>query len=305
MKDERMDQNMPQTDRHRKREIPIEFDFYSDLVQLPMKNRCSIALITNGSALLQVNGHLIEAKSPCILCLSQYDRFEVISSTNLSVKVFHFDPWFIKACQTFENIIKKVPVESSQEHNREMLYYLFIQHQNAYQGYFELSPNQYLRSNEILSIIGAETYSQSDRFWTCRIRRLLLQVLNLIFDLHVDQRKLNFYHSPEENVVSICVNFIRGHYDKELSLTTLCNLVNLNRTSLNMKFNQQLGLSCMEYVMNYRMEMAKEMLSNTRLKVSEISSACGFQYDTYFMKQFQKKCGVTPTQYRKQLLAQK
>ena len=32
---------MPQTDRHKEREIPIEFDFYNTLESLPMNNRCN------------------------------------------------------------------------------------------------------------------------------------------------------------------------------------------------------------------------------------------------------------------------
>lgn len=36
---------MPQTDRHKEREIPIEFDFYNTLESLPVDNRCTIIMV--------------------------------------------------------------------------------------------------------------------------------------------------------------------------------------------------------------------------------------------------------------------
>ena len=39
---------MPQQDRHKDRRIPIEFDFYDRLETLPMKERCSIVLLSYG-----------------------------------------------------------------------------------------------------------------------------------------------------------------------------------------------------------------------------------------------------------------
>ena len=42
---------MPHTDRHKEREIPIEFDFYNTLESLPVDNRCTIIMVSCGSAI--------------------------------------------------------------------------------------------------------------------------------------------------------------------------------------------------------------------------------------------------------------
>lgn len=48
-----MRDNMPQTDRHKKREVPIEFDFYNTLDKLPVEKRCTIIMISCGSTTIK------------------------------------------------------------------------------------------------------------------------------------------------------------------------------------------------------------------------------------------------------------
>ena len=139
---------------------------------------------------------------------------------------------------------------------------MFTKHQNNFQGIFSLTPQNYIHINELMLMIGAETFSQSDGFWTCRIRRMLLQLINCIYDIFVDQRKLKFFELPEcNNPATTCAEFIHTNYAQEIILQDLCDLVNLNRTSLNQKFKQQFSCTCMEYLLQYRLKIAQELLS--------------------------------------------
>lgn len=294
---------MPQQDRHKDRTIPIEFTFYDTLTELPTPNRCSVVLISCGSATLKINNCIRRLDSPCVLCCSHYDNIELISSQNLSAKSFHFDPWYIKACLCFENLEDSIEIAEEYRYNRQMLY-MFTKHQGNFQGIFGLTPQNYIHINELMLMIGAETYSQSDGFWTCRIRRMLLQLLNCIYDIFVDQRKLKFFELPEiNNPASICAEYIHTNYAQNITLGDLCNLVNLNRTSLNQKFKQQFSCTCMEYLLRYRLKISQELLSNTNMKIDEIAQNCGFKYDTYFVRQFTEKMGITPAAYRKNPLS--
>ncbi len=290
---------MPQQDRYKDRIIPLEFDFYDTLTKLPVKERVSIVLITNGSATIKINQHVSLLKSPCVICMSQYDAVDLIHSENLSAKSFHFDPWFIKACLTFDNLDEDIEIEEQHVYNRRMLY-MFTKHKDNFQGIFNLTPQNYIHINELLLMIGAETFSQSDGFWTCRIRRMLLQVINCIYDIYVDQRKLGFFKETEiTNPATICAEYIHTNYNQNITLKELCDLVNLNRTSLNQKFKQQFSCTCMEYLMYYRLKIAQELLSNTNMRIDEIAENCGFKYDTYFIRQFTEKVGISPASYRK------
>ncbi len=294
---------MPQQDRHKDRSIPIEFSFYDTLENLPLKERCSIVLLTCGNAVLKINDHIRHLQSPCVLCLSQYDMVELIHSDHLSAKSFHFDPWYIKACLSFDHLDDSVEIDPQYVYDRTQLY-LFTRHHDHLQGIFSLTPQNYIYINELLLMIGAETFSQSDDFWTCRIRRMLRQLINCIYDIYVDQRKLKLFDSPEShNPASICAEYIHAHYAEHLTLGTLCDLVNLNRTSLNRNFKAQFSCTCMEYLLNYRLKISQELLSNTNMKIAEIAEHCGFKYDTYFIRQFTARLGLSPAAYRKNPLS--
>lgn len=290
---------MPQQDRYKNRTIPIEFDFYDRLDNLPARNRCSIVLVTCGTATININGFFHNLVSPSVLCLSKYDTVALVHAENLSAKTFHFDPWYIKACLEFDNLEDDVEIDERHVYNRRMLY-MFTKHHGMFQGIFRLTPQQYIHINELMLMIGAETYSQSDGFWTCRIRRMLLQTINCIYDIFVDQRKLHFFELPEhQNPCTICADYIQANYSRDISLDELCRLVNINRTTLNQKFKEQYLCTCMEYLLRCRLKMAQELLSNTNMKISEIAESCGFKYDSYFARQFTKRLGITPAAYRK------
>ena len=290
---------MPQQDRHKDRTIPIEFTFFDKLDCLPVKERCTVVLLTCGNATIKINSHIRQLSSPCVLCLSPYDTIEIIHSENLSAKSFHFDPWFIKACLCFDNLDDSVEIDAQYTYDRTKLY-MFTRHSEAFQGIISLTPQSYIHINELLLMIGAETYSQSDGFWTCRIRRMLLQLLNSLYDIYVDQRKLKVFEAPENNnPATVCAEYIGKHYAEKVTLEQLCDLVNLNRTSLNQKFKSQFSCTCMEYLLNYRLKISQELLSNTNMKIHEIAENCGFKYDTYFIRQFTAKLGISPAMYRK------
>ena len=102
---------MPQQDRHKDRLIPIEFNFCDTLEDLPLRDRCSVVLLTCGNAMLKINEHIRMLHSPCVLCLSHYDAAELIHADNLSTKSFHFDPWYIKSCLCFDNLEDSIEIE--------------------------------------------------------------------------------------------------------------------------------------------------------------------------------------------------
>lgn len=295
---------MPQQDRHKDRIIPIEFTFFDTCNNLPVTERCSIVLISCGSATIRINDTIRILESPCIMCISQYDNIELINSKNLSAKSFHFDPHYIKACLCFDNLEDSVEIEPEYVYDRKKLY-MFTKHSQSFQGILTLTPQNYIHINEFLLMIGAETYSQSDSFWTCRIRRMLLRLINYIYDLYVDHRKLGFFKPSDTvtNEVTVCVEYIHSHYPNSISLSTLCDLVNTNRTTLNNKFKEQFSCTAIEYLLDYRLKISQELLSNTNMSIDKVAESCGFNYKSYFVKQFTAKLGISPSQYRKNPLS--
>ncbi|MBO5032513.1 MAG: response regulator [Lachnospiraceae bacterium] len=92
--------------------------------------------------------------------------------------------------------------------------------------------------------------------------------------------------------------YIRMHYQEDLTLNTLADLVYLNPNYLSNVFAQITGCTLNKYIKQIRMEKAQELLLNTNMKVTDISQAVGYPNTSYFCKSFQKLFGTTPERFR-------
>lgn len=287
---------MTQNDRHRTRVVPIEFVSHESFSNLPLMERVSVVLITNGKVSLLLNEKPVTLTAPCAMLISQYDKIKLIDESRLAAKSFSFNPIFMNSSLSFDRLRANDFDQLEDEHDRNMMN-LFLSRDEYYDGTIDLPSKTYLRLSEWLGIMGTEVYAQSDGYWTCRIRRYLLQTLYLLDDIFMDRKK-PYSIKREKSPIDILLEYIHVNYPSDITLDSLCGLVHINRTSLNRKFKAQTGYTSMEYLLRHRIKIACEALSHTNLSLAEIAEAIGFKYDTYFMKQFNLKIGVTPTEYR-------
>ncbi len=75
--------------------------------------------------------------------------------------------------------------------------------------------------------------------------------------------------------------------------------VNMSRSYFQHIYSEVFGVSCINDVINSKIEKAKELLTETSCTVSQISAMCGYDNEEHFMRQFKKIVGKTPTGYRK------
>lgn len=289
---------MPQIDRYRERIVPIEFESHEIFESQPLEERMTIILITNGSGNFILNNEPVILNAPCAMLLSPYDTLKLTDSQRLSAKSFSFNPRFVNSSLTFESLRENQFSQIEDEHDRNMMN-LFLRRKELYKGFVNLPANTYLRISEWMAIMGTETFSQSDGKWTCRIRRYLLQTLYLLDDIINSDELLREGH--DKSLVDICLEYIHINYPNDITQQTLCGLVHTNRTTLNRRFKEQVGMTAIGYLIYYRVKIACEALSHTNLSIAEISEATGFHYDSYFIRQFTKQMGMTPSAYREKM----
>ena len=84
-------------------------------------------------------------------------------------------------------------------------------------------------------------------------------------------------------------------------VNTLAAYTNMSRSGFQHLYKKYFGVSASSDIIKGRIEKAKQLLSCTRLSVSEISLRCGYGTCSHFMRQFREVCGKTPSEYRKTL----
>ena len=102
-----------------------------------------------------------------------------------------------------------------------------------------------------------------------------------------------------QKAVEVVKAYIAEHYKDDISLTEAAELVLLNPKYLGELFKKDTGLNYSEYLLKYRLDLAKEMLLDVRCRVGEVGEKVGYQDSKYFSRLFKKHVGVTPKQYKK------
>ncbi len=97
------------------------------------------------------------------------------------------------------------------------------------------------------------------------------------------------------------IRYIRENYDKDLNMAVVSNYISMNYSLFSYAFKQYTGTNFVSYLKTIRINEAKRLLEETDKKVIEISSTVGYSNEKHFMKLFRSVCGVSPTEYRKNI----
>lgn len=92
--------------------------------------------------------------------------------------------------------------------------------------------------------------------------------------------------------------YIVTHIDEDLSVEELSKMVFMSQNQLARLFKKEYGKTVVEYIMDYRISLAEEMLKNTDLTVTTVSAKVGYPNYAYFTKLFKKYSGYTPSSFR-------
>ncbi|MCI8571893.1 MAG: response regulator [Lachnospiraceae bacterium] len=97
------------------------------------------------------------------------------------------------------------------------------------------------------------------------------------------------------------VSYIKENYDKDLNMAVVSNHISMNYSLFSYVFKQYTGNNFVNYLKEIRIQEAKRLLEETDMKVVDISGRVGYENEKHFMKTFKASCGVSPTEYRKNM----
>jgi AraC-like DNA-binding protein len=110
---------------------------------------------------------------------------------------------------------------------------------------------------------------------------------------------VNLFSKKTDKRISIIEEKISSNFQKRWKTEELAGIVNLSKSRFEKLFKQELKISPMQFIKHLRHEKAKELLKTTLLTVKEIGFAVGINDQSGFVRDFKKKYGLTPTEYRK------
>lgn len=94
--------------------------------------------------------------------------------------------------------------------------------------------------------------------------------------------------------------FIQKNFAEHITLTQIADSAHVSRSEAIRCFRKNLNITPIQFLTEYRIEQAAQMLISSRDSISDIAYRCGFDDISYFTKQFRQIQNITPSRYRKQ-----
>lgn len=115
--------------------------------------------------------------------------------------------------------------------------------------------------------------------------------------LKVPKRNLQLDQDSPDTVNKIC-NYIAENYGKRIGLDEIAEDCGYSKYYINKLFRAQMDTTIVDYLINFRMDKAKELLTFTNESVKIIAFRVGYSDPNYFNWTFRKKTGKSPLQFR-------
>lgn len=288
---------------HTQMQVPLGWDRDGDLAAASADApRLAACLVRGGSAVFCFAGEAVPVMAPAVVLLDEQLRPAIQHAHALRLEVLYFHPAYINRQFTLEMLhdpARRQALQGSDKHDF-FLFERFVKLVGA-QRVFPLAPQVGERVIALFDATIREADLQPDKFWPCRTRSYLIE---LLFQLRLLEREATSVPAvPESDShrgqrMTRALSFVQEHYQREFTLGDLARACATNRTTLNEEFRAATGMTVRAYTIGLRMKMAAALLRDTRIPVGEVMTRVGYENQSHFTRAFRQNLGETPRDYR-------
>lgn len=151
---------------------------------------------------------------------------------------------------------------------------------------------------ELLAKLSNDTVSQAEKFDLAALD--FLKIIIKLSNLDKLQGDLSGELLSVEDEMNRLVEYIAMNPKRIVGNQELADVIFRSKDFVIKRFHTNFGVTPYEYQIQQKIFSASNMLKNTKMSVQEIASSLGYDDQHYFSYMFKKRCGMSPTQYRKQ-----
>lgn len=203
-------------------------------------------------------------------------------------------------CMEYENIIFQLNMlmASADDLCSEQFFTPLLHNRISLPSYLSARDPYYEKISDCLDRID-KLSGYGDSLSMLGIKGQLFELFHLLFCHYPDTVKPE-HHSKSLDHVKVILKHVETHYQEKLSIRDMAGLCGFSESHFMKFFKQHMGMSFTSYLNDYRLTMAARMLSASSDTVVVIAEETGFENLSYFNRQFKRKFGITPSQYRKE-----
>ena len=138
----------------------------------------------------------------------------------------------------------------------------------------------------------SQLFSTRPRFYREESGALLKQIITRAM------RKTSEKNTSGPKIINDIISYIREHYREPITNADIAKHFKYHPNHISRLFKAETGKSLHNYIISYRLKIAKELLVNTDCKIEEAARSAGFESASYFSKYFGREFGESPLKFR-------
>lgn len=164
-------------------------------------------------------------------------------------------------------------------------------------SYFHLINTQDLSEiiNRFIKIGVKERSKEKDLIASLALKELLIRLSQTQAR---DMLEKTYKELASGNRLAHVVAYVKSNIREQLTLEELASKACMSKAHFVRTFKQELGQTPMEYVLNEKLKLARNLLQMGGLQIQEVAMMSGFNNISYFIRAFKKECGCTPKSYQ-------
>lgn len=271
------------------------------LQKIDIKGKCFLLIIlTAGKLEFKVENERLCAAAPAFICFDETADPVLISKRKAQYTCIYFHPEFLNVNMSFEMLRKKEYGDIASTHD------LFLLKPFTDKAYvIPIAEAQLEKIMQTAEFMQEELRNQRDWYWSCRGRSYFMEII-ITLERMYGLIGYGVTHQKSDNTSIIknaklrdAVLYIESRFDESITLPDIAKAAGMNHTTLTALMKEELGLTAIEYLMKYRITVAKKQLEFTSVPIKDIANMTGFKTVQHFSRVFKAQTGATPAEFRK------
>lgn len=271
------------------------------LQNIDIKDKCFLLIILNAGKLeFKVENDRFCAAAPAFICFDETADPMLISKQKAQYTCIYFHPEFLNVNMSFEMLRKKEYGDIASTHD------LFLLKPFTDKAYVvPIAEAQLEKITQAARDMQEELKNQRDWYWSCRGRSYFMEIIIALERMYgligygVTHQKSDNTPIVKNAKLRDAVLYIESRFDESITLPDIAKAAGMNHTTLTALMKEELGLTAIEYLMKYRITVAKKQLEFTSVPIKDIANMTGFKTVQHFSRVFKAQTGTTPAEFRK------
>lgn len=271
------------------------------LRNIDIKDKCFLLIIlTAGKLEFKVENEQFCTAAPAFICFDETADPVLISKRKAQYTCIYFHPEFLNVNMSFEMLRKKDYGDIASTHD------LFLLKPFTDKAYVvPIAEAQLEKITQAARDMQEELKNQRDWYWSCRGRSYFMEIIIALERMYgligygVTHQKSDNTPIVKNAKLRDAVLYIESRFDESITLPDIAKAAGMNHTTLTALMKEELGLTAIEYLMKYRITVAKKQLEFTSVPIKDIANMTGFKTVQHFSRVFKSQIGATPAEFRK------